>query len=363
MNCATENNPPITINNLGENMEKYKVGVIGAGKMGLLHGGIFNSLEHSKLSGVADNDKFVVNILKNYLPSVTICNNHNEMLEKVNPDVVVITTPVFLHKKMIEDSMDCGAAIFVEKPLVAKKSECKSLLSNNYKHQTLVGYCRRFMQTYNLAKDIINNESLGHVNFINSQLYVSQVFNPCKGWLYDPNLSGGGVLVDLGSHAIDLLHYLVGDLQLVSGFAKPIFNKDVEDCVSINLLFKNGAFGSLQISWSVRNYRLPELKIMIHLDNGSIIVTEKYITVYSESNFGDLRKGWNNFYKQELTKDIYVNIAGAEYTEEDSHLIDCIIQNKPTRCDFREAAKTNIVMDHIYSSISKGETESIKYEG
>lgn len=53
-------------------MGQYQVAVIGAGKMGLLHGGIFNSVEHSELSGVADNDKFIVNILRNYLPSVAI---------------------------------------------------------------------------------------------------------------------------------------------------------------------------------------------------------------------------------------------------------------------------------------------------
>lgn len=230
------------------------------------------------------------------------------MLEKVNPDIVVITTPVFLHKKMIEDSMNCGAAIFVEKPLVAKGLECHSLLNNNYKHPTLVGYCRRFMETYNQAKKIIENESLGNVNYVYSQMYVSQVFKPGKGWLYDPNLSGGGVLVDLGSHAIDLLHYLIGEIHLVSAFAKPIFNKNVEDYVSVNLLFKNGVFGSLQVSWSVRNYRLPELKIQIQLDKGSITVTEKYITVYSESNVDGLKKGWITFHKQDLKKDIYIYI-------------------------------------------------------
>lgn len=344
-------------------MEKYKVGVIGAGKMGLLHAGIFNSLEYSKLTGLADKDKLIVNIMRNYIPSVAIFENYKDMVETINPDIIVITTPVFLHKKMIEDSMDYGTAIFVEKPLVAKGSDCNSLLNKNYTYSTLVGYCRRFMETYNMAKRIIDNESLGNANYVYSHMYVSQVFKQGKGWLYDPKMSGGGVLVDLGSHAIDMLHYLLGDIRLVSAFSTPIFNKYVEDYVSVNLLFKNNVFGSLQVSWSIRNYRLPELKLNIQLDEGSIEVTEKYITVYSELNVDGLKKGWNTFYKQDLKKDAYINIAGPEYTLEDSHLIECMMQNTPTRCDFAEAAKTNRAIDHIYSSIASGNTKQVDYEG
>jgi len=190
---------------------------------------------------------------------------------------------------------------------------------------------------------------------------VGQVFSPGKGWLYDPKLSGGGVLMDLGSHAIDMFHYLFGDIRKVHAFAKSVYNPEVEDYVSINLHFKNNLFGALQISWSIRNYRLPELRIEMHFDYGTIVVTEKYISIYSEKRNDFINKGWNIYYKQNLTKNIPIDIAGPEYTLEDLHFLNCIIEDKETLCNFKEAAKTNFVIDKVYSSIEKEQVEKVIY--
>ena len=342
-------------------MKKLKIGVIGTGKMGLLHAGIFNALEKSELFAISEKKKIISIFLKKYLSGVNIYQNYKEMLENEDLDIVVITTPVFLHKGMIIDAMEYNLNIFVEKPLAISGDECRMILSNKYENKTMVGYCRRFMGTYNYAKKIIENSNLGKINYFRSQLFVAQVFNQGRGWLYDPKISGGGVLMDLGSHAIDLFHYLFGDIETVHAFGESLFNKEVEDYVSANFKFKNVPQGSLELSWSVKNYRLPELKIEIHFDEGVIIVTEKYVSIYSEKEIDFIKKGWNTHYKQSLTKDIPVNLGGSEYTLEDLHLLNCILENKNTLCDFKEATKTNLVIDKIYSSIQKERVERIDY--
>ena len=126
--------------------------------------------------------------------------------------------------------------------------------------------------------------------------------------------------------------------------------------------FENVPLGSLQVSWSIRNYRLPEFRIEIHLDEGTIIVTEKYLNIYSEKEVDSIKKGWNTYYKQNLTNNIQINLGGAEYTLEDLHFLNCILENKKTLCDFREAAKTNFVLDKVYSSMKKERVEKINYE-
>jgi len=329
--------------------------------MGLLHAGIFNALEKSELFAISEKKKIISIFLKKYLSGVNIYQNYKEMLENEDLDIVVITTPVFLHKGMIIDAMEYNLNIFVEKPLAISGDECRMILSNKYENKTMVGYCRRFMGTYNYAKKIIENSNLGKINYFRSQLFVAQVFNQGRGWLYDPKISGGGVLMDLGSHAIDLFHYLFGDIETVHAFGESLFNKEVEDYVSANFKFKNVLQGSLELSWSVKNYRLPELKIEIHFDEGVIIVTEKYVSIYSEKEIDFIKKGWNTHYKQSLTKDIPVNLGGSEYTLEDLHLLNCILENKNTLCDFKEATKTNLVIDKIYSSIQKERVERIDY--
>lgn len=343
-------------------MNQLNVGVIGAGKMGMLHGGIFNSLEKSTLCSVSEKNGFLVSALKQYLPKVMIYTDYEEMLEKEDLDIAVITTPVFLHKEMIESSIDHNLHIFVEKPMGLNKNECKSILRKKNNNKSLVGYTRRFVKTYNLAKEIIDNSVLGNANYFQSQLFIGQIFSQGKGWQYDSDKSGGGVLIDLGSHAIDMFHYLFGDITSVHGVGCPIFNKNVEDYVSINFKFKKNLIGSLQVSWSIRNYRVPELKINIHFDKGAITVTEKYIEIYSDIENNQLKKGWNTFYQEDFDWDIPINVGGDWYTREDIHLLDCIEHNKETLCNFLEAAKTNFVIDAIYSSIKSGNAEKVNFE-
>jgi len=344
-------------------MQKLKVGVIGLGKMGLLHAGIFNSLDKSKLCAISDKDKILLGALKNYLPGTDSYLNYMDLLEMQDLDIVVVTSPVSLHKEMINASLKRGAAVFVEKPLALNGAECRAILSSNHKNITMVGYCRRFMETYNLAKRILDDGTLGKANYFDSHIYVSQTFRAGSGWLYRPELSGGGVLMDLGSHAIDLLHYFFGDIKTVSAFARSVFNENVEDYVSANLQFEESIFGSLQASWSVRGYRLPEFKISIQLDEGSIIVTEKYITIFSQRKKPRLKEGWSTFYKQDLAESVPFNVAGHEYTLEDLHFLKCVENDRGTNCDFREASRTSFVIDKIYSSIQNDRSESIAYGG
>ncbi len=339
-----------------------KVGVIGAGKMGLLHSGIFNNLNGSVLSAISEKKKIISEVIKQCVSGIEVYQNYQEMLENERLDIVVITTPVFLHKKMIEDALNHNAHVFVEKPLAINGQECRSLLSKSYKNKTMVGYCRRFMDTYKTAKKLIEEKELGSINDFTAHIFVAQVFRQGKGWFYDPEKSGGGVLMDLGSHAIDMIHYLFGGIKQVRASGRSIYSKEVEDYVSVDLLMNSGVIGSLEVSWSVKDYRLPELYIEIHLDYGKIITTEKYIKFFLEKDTPSLKKGETCYYKQHLTKDVPINLAGPEYTLEDLHFLNCINNNQKPLCDLHEAAKTNFVIDKIYSSIKTNATEEINYE-
>jgi len=338
-----------------------KVGLIGAGKMGLLHGGIFNSLENSDLVCIAEKDKMISKGLGKYVPEVNVYRDYEKMLKKEDLDILAITTPVFLHKPMIDSALGYDLNIFIEKPLARTWEESKDIMKSKNNQKTLVGYCRRFMGTYKLAKKVIDQEVLGKINDFESQLYVSQCFDEADGWQYEPEKSGGGVLMDLGCHAIDLFHYLFGPINSVYGQAKSVYNKKVEDYVSMNMDFKKGFNGTLNLSWSIRNYRLPEFKIKIYFENGELIVTEKYLDIYSEIDTEFISEGWNTFYKQDITDDVQLNLGGPEYTLEDSHLVEAIIEDKKTKSNFKTAARTNLVLDRTYSSISDNEVKEINY--
>jgi predicted dehydrogenase len=313
------------------------------------------------LTAISEKDKMTLGFGYKYLPKVKFYEDYEKMFTQENIDIVIITTPVFLHYPMIEAAMKHNLNIFVEKPLALNSKECSSILSKNFAKKSQVGYCRRFMSTYSLTKKILDESFLGNINFFDSRIFVGMAFAPGKGWQYDPSKSGGGALIDLGSHALDMVHYLFGEIGTVYGNAKKIYNKDVEDYISINMSLKNNMLGTLQISWSVKNYRMPELKIDIYCDHGKLSVTEKYIEIISDVEHGSIKKGWNNFYKQDITPDVAINLAGPEYTLEDQQLVDAIVNNTFTECNFHEAAKASFAVDSIYASISKNSVEKVLY--
>jgi predicted dehydrogenase len=183
-----------------------------------------------------------------------------------------------------------------------------------------------------------------------------------KGWRYDPAKSGGGVIIDLGAHVIDMLHYLVGSLARVHGVAGSIYSDTVDDYASIGLQFTGGVVGSLELSWSIRHYRLPEMRISMEFDEGALTVTEKYIELYSEADRPQVRQGWRTFHLQDLTKGVPIDLGGPEYTAEDAQLIDSVGNGTEPLCNFKEAAKTNFAIDAVYASIQTGETQKVRYE-
>lgn len=344
----------------GITMDKKNIGLIGLGKMGLLHMGILKNITNCDVVSIAEEHKIIVSALKKYIPDIHGYKDYQEMLDTEQLDIIYITTPVFLHKEMILESMKHHLHIFVEKPMAMNMAECKEIVSKNFDRKTMVGYVRRFSGTYNFAKTLIDGDELGSIQHLSSHLFVSEVMSKGSGWKFQKEKSGGGVLIDLGCHAIDLFHFLFGDIAEVHAYGQSIFTT-VEDDVHINMKFAKGYVGSFHLSWSKRGYRLPEFKITIQLEKGDIEVTEKYIKVFSENDTRSLKKGLNIFYQQHLSKPVPINIGGADFTLEDMHFIDCIQDDVEPIANFTESAKVSLVIDKLYSSMNNQTIEQINY--
>ena len=96
-------------------LSELRVGVVGLGKMGLLHSGIFNQLESSTLVAVAEKDARTGNLLKAYRPNINVYRDYTEMFKREELDVAAITTPVFLHKPIVETALESDCHVFVER--------------------------------------------------------------------------------------------------------------------------------------------------------------------------------------------------------------------------------------------------------
>jgi predicted dehydrogenase len=330
--------------------EKISAGVIGMGKMGILHSGILNSMGTVQLKAVADNQSFVTNAITALVPGISAYSDYRDMIAKENLDVIFIATPTGLHTKIASECISNNIPFFVEKPLGTTVTECKQLVDElKTKPVTnMVGYCKRFSSTFKKGKEIVDSKQLGKLIYFNSSTYISQLFTQASGWRYNKKQSGGGVLNTVSVHAVDLLLWYFRDLDYIQGHTKKHYSEGVEDFAHGYIKFKDGLEGVFDTSWSVRNYRLPEIKIEVHGENGMLIVTDDYVKVFS-----DTTEKWNTLYKQDLDKGVFFDLGGPEYSLEDDHLITALQNKTKTDVDATDGLRVQQFVEGLYRSAEK----------
>lgn len=330
--------------------------------MGLLHAGILNSLEDVKITSVTEKESIIASYIKNSLPGINVYDDYEKMLDYENLDLVYITTPISSHLPIALSCIKNKVNFFIEKPLTINLEEawkiCSLLKNSNLIHS--VGYNRRFIDTFSKVKYFLDANVLGDIINIKSSMYVSNIFSKSSGWRSKKNQSGGGVLLDLGSHLVDLLLWYFGPIKSVSGEIKSIYSSEVEDFAHMNIEFSNKITGDLKTSWSIKGFRLPEINLEIIGTNGYLQVSEDFIKIDLKEQVKELENKSTIIYKQSLNNGVPIDIGGPEYTREDIHMVDCVKQKKQCLVNVFEASKTQSVIESMYRA-AKTEDNSVKY--
>ena len=331
-----------------------KVAVIGVGKMGLLHTGIMNALEGIELVGICDSSKFLLGLAKNMISASTHVD-HNEMLDKVFPDAVIIATPVFLHIPMALDCANRGIPFFLEKPLSITSSDAEGLVEvNNQKNlTTMTGYMMRYVDTFQKAKSILDSGVLGEVINFNSSIYVEQLFKPGKGWRYEKERAGGGVVIGQATHLIDLLHWYFGKVEHVTGHTRNWYSQNVEDFAHAHFEFSSGVTGWMDSSWSVRHHRLLEISIRINAVNGTLEVSDDAVNLYLDSTSNGHNIGWTKYLKPDLFEGVEFDVGGPQYTKQDRAFLNAIQTGENVESDVQNAYEIQKIVDAIYYSAER----------
>lgn len=339
------------------------VGVIGLGKMGILHTGILNSIPGVNIAAVSDKEKLINKHIGLALPGVKTYDDYEKMLANEKLDLVYITTPIKFHVPIAITCINQGINFFMEKPLSTNIEECNNLIGL-LKGKDLfhaVGYSKRFWDTFSKAKELLDSKLLGDLLYVKSSMYLSQVFSAGKGWRFSKKVSGGGVLIELGAHVIDLLIWYFGPIKRVSGNTKSYYSKEVEDFAHSSLEFNNGLSGFIDVSWSVRGYRVPEISIEVHGSNGILSVNDDRIKLTLDRDVKQYPKGTTTIYKQAIFKGTLIDIGGADFTKEDIHMVNCITEKKQPMTNIFEASKTQSVIDSIYRSAVEKTSKEVRY--
>ena len=220
--------------------------------MGMSHIGRLLASADAEIVGLADPAKDSIEKTRADHPGLKDTPDfadHREMLEVTKPDAVAIATPHTLHMQHALDSFAAGCHILLEKPMVTSVAEARELLARRDElgKVLMVSYQRHYLPAYRYVAVAIARGDIGEIEYVAGLQTQAWVKGTAGSWRQDPEFSGGGQLIDSGSHLIDIIMYAVD--QEVAGVMA--YQADLSMPVNINsaisLRFENGALGTISV--------------------------------------------------------------------------------------------------------------------
>lgn len=229
---------------------KMNIGIIGCGSVGIKRS---KSLGNNILKAVADIDITKAYNIACMNTGVKIFLDYKELLKLPEIDIVIISTINNMLVPIASDAIKYNKHVLVEKPCGINYKEILELIEIQSKHKTKVkvGYNLRSHIGIRKAKEIFDSGIIGDLMFIRGHYGNGSRAGFEKEWRADPKLSGGGCLIDLGVHLINLSIYFLGDLSLKSSSIKTYFwDMPVEDNAFMILENEKGKISLLSVSYT-----------------------------------------------------------------------------------------------------------------
>jgi len=235
-------------------MDKSKIGVIGLGGVAqLVHLPNLSKLPNAELTAVSEINKNRLITIAEKFNVKERYSNHNDMLEKSEMDAVIIATPTSTHADIAVDCLEAGKDILVEKPLARTYQEAKRIVdaAKKNKRKLMVGMNLRYRPDTMLLRSFINSNEIGEPFYVKCGWIRKQ--SSGEKWFTKKEESGGGVIIDLGIHLLDLALWLLEYPEIASVSTQNFYHytKNVEDTSISCIKSKNSAVINLEVSWSL----------------------------------------------------------------------------------------------------------------
>lgn len=220
-------------------------GIIGFGFMGQTHAKmITEDLDYAEVVGVCDINKMQLEYADaSYQTYVTA----DALLANDAIDTVIIAVPNHLHLEMVRKAAAAGKDIICEKPAALNATEFEEMMRvvEAAGVRFTIHHQRRWDKDYQIAKTVYESGTLGQTYTIQNSLYG---FNGnMHDWHVYPEF-GGGMLYDWGIHLLDQMLFMVdSEVETVYATVKNVINTDVDDYFNIQLQFKNGVTGQVEL--------------------------------------------------------------------------------------------------------------------
>jgi myo-inositol 2-dehydrogenase / D-chiro-inositol 1-dehydrogenase len=261
-----------------------RVGIIGLGHMGQLH--MLNAMRVDGVEVVAAADKSSKNLKFAQRYRVKTYDDYCKLIEAEKLDAVIVSLPNFLKKEGVFCAADKGLDIFLDKPIARNLSEAQEMVRKVEKEniRMMVGVNYRYFPCVQKLKNKLDSGEIGDTVIASSELVLNGPIShavvpvPVPEWWLSKDMAGGGALLDLGYHLIDVLCWLMGDFDVAYSCFGHKLNLPVEDTGTVVLKSKNGdSTGIVNVGWFSKSI-FPDFNFRINM-HGTVGFdsTERYI--------------------------------------------------------------------------------------
>lgn len=290
-----------------------RFGLVGAGGIAQAYAQAFRDLRIARLVGVADVNADAARKLASQIG----CRHYisyEEMASEWPLDAVIICTPPSMHPEIATYFCNRKVHVLCEKPLSIDVSSAELMLDTAQRNSVKLTMASKFRYVEDVvrAKSIVRSGILGDIllveNAFTSRIDMSQRWNSQR------DISGGGVLIDNGTHSIDIMRYFLGpltDVQVIEGVRGS--GLGVEETVQMFVRSRDGVLGRIDLSWNI-NKEL-EHYIQIYGTKGTVVVGWKS-SKYRQNSSNEWIVFGQGYDKVQAFRSNVVNFCGAIRGEE-----------------------------------------------
>jgi predicted dehydrogenase len=253
---------------------KPRLGFLGVGWIGRKRLEAIAASEVAEIVAIADASLEAAREAASVAPGCLLGSSLEALLE-AGLDGVVIATPSAAHAEQSIAALEAGVPVFCQKPLGRTAQETARVVEVARAADRLLGVDLSYRHTDGMrrVRELVRSGELGEV--FAADLVFHNAYGPDKPWFYDPRLSGGGCVMDLGIHLVDLVLWTLGWPEVESVAAKlraagkPVRNREVvEDFAEATLALSTGTTVRLACSWRLHAGRDCAIEATFHGTRG-----------------------------------------------------------------------------------------------
>ena len=247
-------------------MKKIGLGLIGLGFIGKVHLRNSMKLANAHVLAVSDTSRRALNEAQTTARIKKTFVDYKQLLKDDSINAVIIALPTHLHAQCACDAAEANKHILLEKPIARNVAEANEIVAVAERNSVklMLGYPLRFNRAMGKLREQIKNGSIGDVEvayatFVDSGPFKHRIQDhvpiPVPEWWFNKELSGGGALIDQGSHMINLLRWYFGEIIDIKGHLGYRFNMDFEDSALCVAKFDSGTRAVINVGWFSQMYQ------------------------------------------------------------------------------------------------------------